>query len=197
MSEAVHAASQPTALVVIDVQVDMVEPADPDYRPYEIDSVLDRINVLLANARASGSTVVFIRHLEPDYEPMRPGHPGFEVHPAIAPIEGETVINKMACDSFCDTGLEELLRDAGVRHVALCGMQTDLCVDSTSRSALHRKFNVTLAKDAHTTIDNGVLTAEQIIAHHNTTLAGVPGPGTRIYAKPSADIAFARAGQDG
>jgi nicotinamidase-related amidase len=194
MSEAGRTANQPTALVVIDVQVDMVEPADPEFRPHQIDAVLDQINVLLANARSSGSKVIFVRHLEPNYEPMRPGHPGFEVHPAIAPIEGETVINKLACDSFCDTGLEEMLRDSGVQHVALCGMQTDLCVDSTSRSALHRKFNVTLAKDAHTTIDNGVLTAEQIIAHHNATLAGVPGPGTRIYTKPSTEIEFAQAG---
>ena len=79
-------------------------------------------------------------------------------------------------------------------HLVTCGMQTDFCVDSATRSAMHRGFNVTLATDAHSTWDNGVLTAEQIIAHHNKVLPNLPGPGTDIAGTPSAEIEFAAAG---
>jgi nicotinamidase-related amidase len=161
--------------------------------PYQAEEVLAKIRVLIDRARGAGAKVIYIRHREDDYPPMASGHPGFEVHSAIAPIAGETVLDKTACDSFCNTELESILRTAGVEHIVTCGMQTDACVDSTSRSATHRGINVTLATDAHTTWNNGVLTAEQIIAHHNRTLAGIPGPGTRIHAKKSADIAFASA----
>jgi nicotinamidase-related amidase len=183
----------PTALVVIDVQLAMVDEFPDDPAAFRRDELLANINTLLDSARESGAKVIYVRHLEPGYELMRPGHPGFEVHPAIAPLPTETVIDKTACDAFCGTELESLLRDAGVTHLAVCGMQTDFCVDSSSRSALHRQFNVTLASDAHTTWDNSVLTAEQIINHHNEVLPSLPGPGTRIRARQSADIQFAPA----
>jgi nicotinamidase-related amidase len=134
-----------------------------------------------------------VRHKEDGYERMRPGHPGFEVHPDIAPAAGETVIDKTACDAFCGTDLDAILRESGVEHLVTSGMQTEMCVDSTTRSAVHRGFNVTLASDAHSTWDSDTLTAEQIIAHTNRTLAGIPGPGTGVTAKPSAEIEFARA----
>ena len=185
--------TSPAALVVIDVQVAMVDSRDGDPPPYRRDEMLANINVLLAKARAAGSRVIYVRHQHARYEPMRPGHPGFEVHPDIAPLTGETVITKTACDSFCGTGLDAILRDAGIGHVVTCGMQTEQCVDTTSRSALHRGFNVTLASDAHSTWDTDALTAEQIVGHVNATLPNLPGPGVDIIAMPAAEIVFASA----
>ncbi|BCQ42632.1 hypothetical protein ERHA55_01590 [Erwinia rhapontici] len=51
-------------------------------------------------------------------------------------------------------------------------MKTEYCVDTTCRAAADRGFEVVLVSDAHSTTDNAVLTAEQIIAHHNATLSG-------------------------
>jgi nicotinamidase-related amidase len=186
--------SKPTALVVIDVQGAMMDDYPDDPSPFRKDEVLANIGTMLANARTAGSKVIFVRHVETKYPLMSPGHPAFDVHPAIAPLKGETVIDKTACDSFCETDLEPILREAGVTHLVTCGMQTDFCVDSATRSAMHRGFNVTLATDAHSTWDNGVLTAEQIIAHHNKVLPSLPGPGTDISGKESAEIEFAPAG---
>jgi nicotinamidase-related amidase len=45
-------------------------------------------------------------------------------------------------------------------------------VDTTCRAAADLGFRVVLIEDGHTSVDNGVLSAEQIIAHHNQTLAG-------------------------
>jgi nicotinamidase-related amidase len=186
--------SKPTALVVIDMQVAMVDEFPDDPAAHNRDALLANTRTLLNAARDGGAKVVFVRHKEDRYELMRPGHPAFEVHSEIAPIDGETVIDKTACDSFCGTDLDSILRNAGIEHLVTCGMQTEMCVDSTTRSAVHRGFNVTLATDAHSTWDSGELTADQIIAHTNRTLAGIPGPGTGVTAKPSAEIEFARAG---
>jgi nicotinamidase-related amidase len=185
--------SKPTALVVIDMQVAMVDEFPDDPAAHNRDALLANTRTLLEAARDEGAKVIFVRHKEDRYELMRPGHPAFEVHSEIAPIDGETVIDKTACDSFCGTDLDSILRNAGIEHLVTCGMQTEMCVDSTTRSAVHRGFNVTLATDAHSTWDSDALTAEQIIAHHNRTLAGIPGPGTGVTAKPSAEIKFARA----
>lgn len=184
--------TQPTALLVIDAQQTMFAP-DPaeEAPPYQAEETLANIRSLIDRARSTGARVIYIRHREDHYPPMSPGHPGFEVHSAISPVDGETVIDKTVSDAFCNTDLETVLRDAGIGHIVVCGMQTDHCVESGSRSALHRGFNVTLATDAHTTWDNPVLTAEQIIAHHNHTLPRLSGPGTSITAKPSAEIEFA------
>ncbi len=100
---------------------------------------------------------------------------------------------KNVCDSFSRSKLEQELRDAGITHFVTCGIQSDFCVDMATKSGLSRGFNVTLASDAHTTWDNGVLTAEQIIAHHNVSAINMSGPNARILAKPAAEIVFARA----
>jgi hypothetical protein len=47
---------------------------------------------------------------------------------------------------------------------------------------------VTLAADAHSTVGNGVLTAEQIIAHHNQTLRGFGSEEAHIRVVPAAEI---------
>jgi hypothetical protein len=47
---------------------------------------------------------------------------------------------------------------------------------------------VELAEDAHSTVDNGNLTAEEIIAEHNKDLAHLTGSVARIDVKPAAEI---------
>lgn len=186
---------QPTALLVIDMQCAMLgsEPEDQP-APHRADEVIANTAAMLERARAAGASVVFVRHVEDEYPPMSPGHPGFEVHGAIAPLPGEPVVDKRACDAFCGTPLADLLAERGVTHVAMCGLQTEMCVDSTSRSAVHRGLNVTLAGDAHSTWDaKSGLTAEQIVAHHNATLGGIPHPTAGVTVVPSAEIAFAAA----
>jgi len=61
----------------------------------------------------------------------------------------------------------------------ICGLQTDFCVDTTVRRAFTLGYHVTLVADAHSTLDNGVLTAAQIIAHHNATLGNF-GPQVKV-----------------
>ncbi len=176
-----------TALVVIDVQRAMFEEEEA---PYRSDEMLATISSLLERARAHNAPVIFIRHEEDGYAAMQPGHPSFEIHDAVAPLPDEVIFDKKSCDAFCETALGPLLEHLDVSRIVVAGMQTDLCIDSTCRSAVHRGYDVILAKDGHSTVGNGVISAEQIVAHHNRTLAGLPRPGFSIVVTPGADIEF-------
>jgi len=67
---------------------------------------------------------------------------------------------------------------------------TDYCVDTTSRRAVSVGYDVTLVSDAHTTIDNKLLTAAQIIAHHNALLDGFDAGSHSVTVKPADEVEF-------
>jgi len=72
----------------------------------------------------------------------------------------------------------------------ICGLQSEFCVDSTTRRALALGYPVTLVSDGHSTLDNGVLTAAQISAHHNQTLATLDSYGPRVTTVLAEDVRF-------
>ena len=71
-----------------------------------------------------------------------------------------------------------------VGDVVICGFATEACVDTTVRSAWAKGFRVVLAAGAHTTTANAVLSAEQIVRHHDVVLARF----ARVV--PAAEITF-------
>jgi nicotinamidase-related amidase len=182
--------SERTALLVIDVQVGMFE--DEPEPPHDADRLLANIRGLIDRARASGVEVIYVRHVDDRFDGSKLGARGWQMHPSIAPESEEAVIDKWACDAFYGTPLQEELAARGIEHLVIAGMQTELCIDTACRSALHRDFNVTLAADAHSTWNSKHLTAAQIIAHHNATLANLPHPTKEIVVRPSAAIVFAQ-----
>jgi nicotinamidase-related amidase len=94
--------------------------------------------------------VVHLKHVwdAPDAPFMKPGTDGIEIHDAVAPADGETVIEKAQPNGFLGTPLEEGLRDAGVDELVVAGMMSSMCVDATVRSAAERGFTVTVVHDA-------------------------------------------------
>jgi nicotinamidase-related amidase len=173
-----------TALLIIDMQVGLLAVT---YRSSEI---LDAINVLLSKARAAGIPVIYVQHGAPPGYELAVGTPGWEIHPVIAPHEGEPVVHKRASDSFHRTTLQQELEKHDIKHLVVVGGQTDYCVDTTARRATTLGYDVTLVEDAHTTEDNSVLPASQIIAHHNNTLNGFRTDQSTIMVKPTRDITF-------
>ena len=148
----------PTALIVIDVQNDLVDALPAERRA----DLLDAIGALVRQARQSGTPVVYVRHNEDD-GPLRVQTPPWEIAAAIAPSDGEPVVDKRFGDAFQETDLAGVLsaRDAG--EVVLCGMQSDFCVDATARGAVKRGYRVTVVEDAHATYGNGAKTERDII----------------------------------
>ena len=184
--------SSNTALLVIDVQVGLVTGDDPVHQAGEM---LERIAALIGRARAGGTPVAYAQ----DKDVGGVGTPEWQIHPAVAPNDGELVVRKAWGDSFYETELHAELQKRGITRLVICGMKTNFCVDATSRRAVALGYDVVLASDAHTTTDNRVLSAAQTIAYHNDLLWGFGeedgfGSGKHwIAVVPSSEIAFAQA----
>lgn len=100
-------------------------------------------------------------------------------------------MRKTTPDAFLRTALAEVLAQHGVGQVAVCGMHTEFCVDTTTRSALALGYPMILVSDAHTSAGNDAISAEQVIAHHNATLTNIDSFGPRARAVASRDFAVA------
>ena len=179
--------STDTALLVIDVQVGLIDGPEPAYRR---DEVLGNIAGLLSKARATETPVIFVQHEGEPGGSLEPGAPGWQIHPTIAPHDGETIVYKRASDSFYETPLQEILQAQGIKHLVITGCRTEMCVDTTSRIAISRGYDVTLVKDAHSTTDSDVFSAEQIVAHHNYTLDDFGTDEHVIVTKDANEVEF-------
>lgn len=137
-----------TALILVDIQNDYFEGGL--WPVAEMDRVSANAARLLSAARSSGDLVVHIRHENqiPEVPFFKPGTAGAEIHASVAPADGEAVLTKHRANSFHGTGMLEMLQDAGVEAVTICGAMSQMCIDATARAAGDYGFQVTVAEDA-------------------------------------------------
>ncbi|WP_428031277.1 cysteine hydrolase family protein [Ancylobacter sp.] len=168
-----------TGLLIIDLQ--------NDYFPggrYTLDgteAAAAKAGELLALARAEGASVVHVRHVMTgeDAPFFAKGTPGAEIHPDLAPREGEPVVVKEAVNAFLRTDLDALLRGRGITRLVIVGAMSHMCVDAASRAALDLGYEVTLAHDATATLP--------------LTFCGTEVPAPAVQAAMMAALEFAGA----
>ncbi|HPJ02507.1 MAG TPA: cysteine hydrolase family protein [Candidatus Limiplasma sp.] len=146
-----------TALLVIDVQQGLL-----DEHPFEADALLQNIKTLQDFARQNGTEVIFVRHHEDDPNGLFFGSPQWQIGAAIAPLEGETIIEKHYSSTFKDTELEAHLQKQNIQTLIVCGMQTEYCVDATVKSAFEHGYKVYIPKYGTTTFDASIAPADKL-----------------------------------
>ena len=172
------------ALLIIDVQQAL---CFGELAAVEARRVIDRINLVAERCRAAARPVIFIQH-ETAAAPLQFDSPGWQLAEGLRAAPGDLRVRKRTPDSFLDTDLRPILKQLAITELIICGLQSDFCVDTTTRRALALGFPVTLVADGHSTVDNSVLSAAQISAHHNETLANISSFGPRVRVMPAAEI---------
>lgn len=76
------------------------------------------------------------------------GEPGCEIVPALAPLAGETVIDKPGKGAFHATPLHDELQRRGVTQLVFAGVTTEVCVQTTMREANDRGYDSLLVHEA-------------------------------------------------
>jgi len=167
--------SQTTALVVIDMQRDFVEPGGfGEALGNDVSLVRSAIvpcGKVLKAARDSKLLVIHTREGHrsdlADCPPAKltrggktfigadgpmgrilvRGEAGHDIIPELYPALGEPIIDKPGKGSFCATDLELMLRLRGIENIVLTGITTDVCVHTTMREANDRGFECVLLHD--------------------------------------------------
>lgn len=157
---------QSTALLIVDVQNHMFQRGASVYHDAKL---LYNLKKLIASARSKRMTIFYIQH-ETIHKHLQRHSKEWQLHPFLTVEKEDVIIQKTTPDSFYKTRLQEQFQIRGIKQVYIAGIQTEVCVDTTCRSAKSRGFSTSLIEDAHSTWDTPTLKASQVIEHHNQTL---------------------------
>ena len=165
--------SATSALVIIDMQEHFRSCAVP---------LVPRLAHLASSARATGVPVIWTQHGHPDPaadashsnlvrwwgpdDSIELGSPAWQLLPGLG-VDGQTdtvIDEKRTYDAFHETRLEQLLRGAGRTAIVIGGVMTELCCETTARSAFVKKFDVVFLSDG---------TGTDSPAHHRAALAAL------------------------
>jgi nicotinamidase-related amidase len=154
--------ADPIALVVVDVQQAF---EDEDYWGRRNNPACEEnVAALIGAWREHEQPIVFVRHdsVEPG-SPLRPGGPGNEFKDVVAG-EPDLLVTKHVNSAFHgDPDLEAWLRANGIGDLVICGIQTNMCAETTARVAANLGFGMRFALDATHTFD--------IVSHDGGTIA--------------------------
>jgi nicotinamidase-related amidase len=165
-----------TALVIIDMQRDFVEPGgfgeSLGNDVTRLQAIVPTVRRVLQAWRAAGGLVLHTRESHaPDLADCPPakrtrgsptlrigdpgpmgrilvrGEPGNAIVPQLAPAAGEWVVDKPGKGMFHATGLHERLQQRGITHLVFMGVTTEVCVQTSMREANDRGYECLLVED--------------------------------------------------
>ena len=163
-------------LVIIDMQRDFLEPGGFGAVLGNDVSLLRRTIAptrrLLEAARTAGLTIIHTREgHRPDLADLPPakkargrlasgigdpgpmgrilvrGEPGHDIIPELYPLPGEPVVDKPGKGAFHATDLDAMLKNRGIAQLIVCGVTTEVCVNTTVREANDRGYECVVVED--------------------------------------------------
>jgi biuret amidohydrolase len=165
-----------TALVIIDMQRDFLEPggfgAALGNDVSKLKAAVGPCKQVLSAARRLGMLVIHTREgHRPDLTDAPPhkvergdpamrigapgpmgrilvrGEPGHDIIPELYPTASEPVIDKPGKGAFYQTDLDLMLRNCGIDTLLVCGVTTEVCVNTTVREANDRGYRCIVMSD--------------------------------------------------
>jgi nicotinamidase-related amidase len=128
------------------------------------DDLLKRASRVLQTSRDTNIVVIYVTvGFRPGYPEIGPrnqmftgvkqsgcfvmNQPGSEIHPAVAPQDGEVIVVKHRVGAFAGTDLDMILRASGIGTLVLLGISTSGVVLSTLRYASDSDYRCIVIKD--------------------------------------------------
>jgi nicotinamidase-related amidase len=166
-----------TALIIIDMQRDFLEPGGFGETlgndVSRLQAAVGPCKVVLDAVRQAGMLVIHTREgHRPDLSDAPPakvergapskrigdegpmgrilvrGEPGHDIVSELYPAAGEPVIDKPGKGAFYQTDLESMLKNRGIENLLVCGVTTEVCVNTTVREANDRGYRCIVIGDA-------------------------------------------------
>ena len=126
-----------TAILIMDYQRRQLSAFSEEFQ----NEIIARANEVLAKARNKGITVINVEVQRPEMMPVT------EIHPAMTPPPGESLLTKRRSGPFSTTNLDELLKKQGIETLVLMGIRTMGCVLTTVRWAADIDYNLIVLSD--------------------------------------------------
>jgi len=164
------------ALLVIDMQNGFCKPTGSmgslGFDVSRCDSAIGQVRKLIDAAHKADVPVIYTRYVyQADYKDggILPNVllPGLKEIGALAegswdaaivdeltPIEGDLIIDKSRYSAFYGTRLEPLLTSLGTRNLVMCGVTTNMCVETSARVASQRDYHAHVIEDACAEVDH-------------------------------------------
>jgi len=155
------------ALIVVDVQNDFVSPQGSAAKRGEDVSaamaMVPNLRRLIDEARRVGLTIVYIRTTHSEWmdtpswvyrtsqkgglSTCREGTWGAELYEGIFPLPSERLVIKHRYSAFINTDLNTVLKARNIQSVLVCGVATNVCVETTARDGYMYDYYVTMIED--------------------------------------------------
>jgi ureidoacrylate peracid hydrolase len=161
------------ALIVVDVQNDFVSPeGSAGKRGDDVGAAIAMVpNLvrLIEEGRRVGLTIIYVRTTHSDWtdtpswiyrtsqksglNTCREGSWGAEFYDGISPLPSERIVIKHRYSAFINTDLNTVLRARGIQSVLVCGVATNVCVETTARDGYMYDYYVTMIDDCSAAYD--------------------------------------------
>ena len=161
------------ALIVVDVQNDFVSPqGSAGKRGDDVGAAMAMIHNLtrlIDEGRKVGLTIVYIRTTHSEWtdtaswiyrtsqksglNTCRERTWGAEFYDGIAPLPSERVVIKHRYSAFINTDLNTVLKARGIESILVCGVATNVCVETTARDGYMYDYYVTMIDDCSAAYD--------------------------------------------
>jgi ureidoacrylate peracid hydrolase len=161
------------ALIVVDVQNDFVSPeGSAGKRGDDVGAaiaMIPNLTRLIDQARKMGLTIVYIRTTHSEWtdtaswiyrtsqksglSTCREGTWGADFYDGIAPLPSERVVIKHRYSAFINTDLNTVLKARGIQSILVCGVATNVCVETTARDGYMYDYYVTMIDDCSAAYD--------------------------------------------
>ena len=161
------------ALIVVDVQNDFVSPqGSAGKRGDDVGAamaMIPNLTRLIDEGRKVGLTIVYIRTTHSEWtdtaswiyrtsqksglNTCREGTWGAEFYDGIAPLPSERVVIKHRYSAFINTDLNTVLKARGIESILVCGVATNVCVETTARDGYMYDYYVTMIDDCSAAYD--------------------------------------------